>query len=85
VEALPDGALRVTGEMTIRGVSREVTVPVRLLPLDPADEDGTAIGFETRFQLDRTDYGVNGTRWSAGRLMLSHEVDIHLRILARRR
>jgi polyisoprenoid-binding protein YceI len=43
----------VTGDLTIRGITRKVTVPVRLL------------GFETSFTIKRRDFGVTGGRWVA--------------------
>jgi hypothetical protein len=43
---------------------------------------GDVAGFETRFTIDRTAYGVNGARWSGGRLSLSREVEIELRLAA---
>jgi len=41
---------------------------------------GQYAGFETEFTLDRTDYGVNGTRWSGGKLVISHEVKVRILI-----
>jgi hypothetical protein len=35
---------------------------------------------ERRFAIDPTASGVNGTRWSGGRLSLGREVDVELRI-----
>ena len=61
----------VTGDITIRGVTRRITVPVK---------SGTVGGFESNFTLDRTDFGVNGTRWSGGKLQLSKEVEVHLAV-----
>ncbi|MGH9778008.1 MAG: YceI family protein, partial [Candidatus Acidiferrales bacterium] len=61
----------VTGNMTIRGVTRQLTVPVKLLgfshyPDGHGSERVNIAGFETSFTLDRTAFGVNGTRWSGG-------------------
>lgn len=51
----------VTGDLTIRGVTRRITVPVRLLGANDKHA-----GFETSFTIDRNAFGVKGTRWMAG-------------------
>lgn len=33
---------------------------------------------EATFTIDRTDYGVNGFRWSGGNLSIRKEITIHL-------
>ena len=53
----------VTGDLTIRGVTRRVTVPVKLIGVSP---DRRRAGFETEFTIKRRDFGVNGARWSSG-------------------
>jgi len=68
----------VTGDITIRGTTRSITVPVHFLGVNESGSEGILAGFETSFTLDRTDFGVNGTRWSGGRALLSREVQIHL-------
>lgn len=52
---------QVTGDLTIRGVTKRVTVPVKLIGISP---DRKHVGFETEFKIDRRAFGVNGTRWS---------------------
>jgi len=76
-----NGTFQVTGALTIRGVTKTITVPVRLLGFShyaDADERVNIAGFETSFALDRTAFGVNGTRWSGGQLILGNEVNITL-------
>ena len=72
-------AFQVTGALTIRGVTKTITVPVKLLgfhTLTDADKRVNIAGFETSFTLDRTAFGVNGTRWSGGELILGNEVNV---------
>ena len=74
---------QVTGALTIRGITKTITVPVRLLGFShyaDADERVNIAGFETSFTLDRTAFGVNGTRWSGGQLILAREVNITLMV-----
>ncbi len=83
VRALPDRTLQVTGDLTIRGVTRRITIPVRYLGFMRLSEQSSYAGFTTTFTLDRTEFGVNGARWQGGRLLLSKEVTITLEIGAR--
>ena len=56
VREVEPGRLDVTGALTMRGVTRQVTVPVR--------HSGPAAApiFETSFEVDRYDYGIAGGR-----------------------
>ncbi len=78
----PRGEWLVSGGLTIRGVTRTLTVPVELAA-GPAQEPGLAV-FSTRFSIDRRDFGVLGARWSGGRAILAHEVEIELALATRR-
>lgn len=74
---------QVTGALTIRGVTKTITVPVRLLGFSHYADGSERVdiaGFETSFTLDRTAFGVNGTRWSGGQLILGNEVNITLMV-----
>jgi polyisoprenoid-binding protein YceI len=51
----------VTGNLTIHGVTKAITVPVKLV----GARDRYA-GFETTFTIDRRDFGITGGRWVAG-------------------
>ena len=79
---LPRGSdsFDVTGDLTIHAVTHRITVPVKLLGLTTVPNVGELAGFGTIFTLDRTDYGVLGSRWSGGKLLLGKEVTIYLRI-----
>lgn len=83
VAARPDGTLQVTGDITIRGVTRRITIPVRYLGFMRVSEQNSYAGFESTFMIDRTEFGVNGARWQAGRLLLGKEVTVTLQIGAK--
>lgn len=70
----------VTGDLTIRGVTKRITVPVRLLGVS-TQKDGTRMaGFETAFTIDRRAFGVTGGRWVAHSPgVLGNDVTIHIR------
>ena len=65
-----NGALAVTGDITIRGVTKRITVPVRV-----TDQAGRRL-FVTDFELDRYDFGVRGGT-VMGRL-IGRTVRVHL-------
>jgi len=72
VTRLEDGRLRVEGTITIRGTSRPMIVMANAI-------DG---GFETRFELDRYDFGIVGGRVMSR--LIGRTVRIHLRAVADR-
>jgi polyisoprenoid-binding protein YceI len=79
----PDGTLSVTGDMTIRGVTRRMTIPVTLRR---TTESGSAAGtsFESTFQIDRTEFGLNGVPdWHGFHVSISKNVQIHIAIATR--
>lgn len=70
--------LQVTGDLTIRGVTKEVTVPVEIL-----GTMGPKAGFATEFEIDRTDYGVEWNRAAeGGGTILSDEMTIRIDVEA---
>lgn len=82
-EVQPDGTLSVTGDMTIRGITRRMTIPVTLRPTTLA---GTRPGaaFESTFQIDRTDFGLNGSASQYGfHVSIAKKVQIHIAIATR--
>ena len=75
----PDGTLSVTGDMTIRGVTRRMTIPVKLRTTSNGPGQGTA--FESTFQIDRTEFGINGVPdWHGFHVSISKKVQIHIAI-----
>jgi polyisoprenoid-binding protein YceI len=79
----PDGTLSVTGDMTIHGITRRMTIPVTLRP---TTLEGSTPGaaFESTFQIDRTEFGLNGSARQYGfHVSISKKVEIHLAIATR--
>src|SRR5690348_10522491 len=73
----PD-SLNVTGDLTIHGVTKRITVPVRVIGARVMPGIGDFAGFETSFTIDRRDFGVLGTRWSGNKIAIDPAVAIHL-------
>lgn len=70
--------LAVTGDFTLHGVTREITVPVEF-----RGTMGNAAGFATEFTIDRNDYGIEWNRNTGGGAILGNDVDIEIEIEAK--
>ncbi|HEY1253082.1 MAG TPA: YceI family protein [Thermoanaerobaculia bacterium] len=67
----------VTGTLTMRGVSKEITIPVAYLGTvkDPGGNERAS--FELATKLNRKDYGINWNKaLDSGGFMLSDDVDV---------
>ncbi len=75
VSAEPHGSdtLMITGDFTIRDVTKRITIPVRISGVSRVGDLGEVVGFETSFTVDREDYGV-----ATGMSMLGKDVTIHM-------
>ncbi len=78
VARLPGGRASVTGDLTIRGVTRRITVPLVLHGPSEDPDAGLLAGFETAFRIDRREFGVLGSRWSGGKAILGTTVEVRL-------
>jgi len=68
----------VEGDLTIHGVTKHITVPIKVIGVRVIPGIGDFAGFETTFIIDRRDYGVLGSRWSGNTLAIDPTVVIHL-------
>jgi len=74
VETAGEGMLDVTGDLTMRGVTKSVTIPVEVLGIM-----GDKAGFATEFVIDRQEYGVNWNRaLDQGGAILGDDVTVEL-------
>lgn len=74
--------LQVTGNLTIHGVTKQVTVPVSFLGSMDTPM-GTKAGFATEFTIDRKDYGITWNRTlDQGGAILGDEVTIAINVEA---
>lgn len=84
VKAVDADTLEVTGDLTMRGVTKKVTLPVEVLGIMKGPR-GEKAGFETTFKLDRKEYGVNWNRvLDNGGAILGDEVKVNISIEADR-
>jgi polyisoprenoid-binding protein YceI len=81
VVAKEGAMLEVTGNLTLHGVTRQVTLPVAVLGTMRAPR-GEKAGFETSFTIDRKEYGITWNNVLDSGPMLGDEVKIHIDIEA---
>lgn len=79
VERITGTRFRVTGDLTIRGVARPVTLELRLTGAESDAPGGSRVGFTGRATVDRTDWGIN---W--GRGMIGRKVKLEFEVAATR-
>ena len=56
----------VTGDLSLHGVSREITVPVEFTGSGKTPKGQDAIGFYAEFNIDRSDYGMSNLLGATG-------------------
>ena len=80
VKAMDADTLEVTGDLTIKGVTRKVTIPVDVLGSVKTPR-GEKAGFETSFKLDRKEYGITWNRaLDTGGAVLGDSVNVTISI-----
>ncbi|HZH97509.1 MAG TPA: YceI family protein [Fimbriimonadaceae bacterium] len=74
-----DGVFVVSGDFTMHGVTKQVTIPFRSTGQQKVG-DATVIGFEGEFTINRNDYGIS---YGADRTpqMLGNDVSVELSLL----
>lgn len=80
-----ENKLDVLGTLTIRGVSKEVMVPVTILGVGPGMR-GEVAGFRSDFKVNRKDYGIVwNSNLDKGGTVLGDEVEVRLLVEAGRK
>lgn len=78
VEPRGKNLANVTGDLTIRGVTKRITVPVRLTG-EAKNGNQSLAAFETTFTIDRRHFNITGGRWIAQSPgVLANEVTIRI-------
>ncbi len=71
VVASSDGTLNVNGRLTIKGITKTITIPFTTIP------SGNGYIFEGAFTIDRRDFNVGGNSF-----VLGNEVKVRLKVQA---
>lgn len=78
VAAKADGTFSITGDMTIRGITKQLIIPVKLRR-SSQDVDHSSPVFESTFQIDRTEFGLNGLpKWNGLKVSISRNVEVRI-------
>lgn len=73
----------VTGDLGMRGVTKETVLTVEVLGLTPSPWGTTNAGFEATGKINRKDFGINWNKaLDQGGFVLGDEVEIHILIEA---
>src|SRR5690606_10647326 len=76
VEALGENNYQVTGDLTIKGITKEVTAPVTF------KEDGGTGVFEGSFEFPRADFNIGEGQWKDFSIV-ANEIQITFHIVAK--
>ena len=77
VEALGDDRYQVTGELSIKGNTKEVNAPFEF------SESGDTASFEGSFTLERADFGIGERQWKDFSIV-ANEIEVHFDVVAKR-
>ncbi len=84
VEKVSDTELKVTGDFTMRGVTKVITLPVTLLGEMKGKDGKATAGFSVTTKLDRKEFGINWNRaLDNGGVLLSDEVTVEISMEAK--
>ena len=76
VEAVGEGSYQVTGDLVIKGNTREVTAPFTF-----KEEDGAGV-FEGSFTFQRADFGVGEGQWKDYSIV-ANDIEIRFHVVAK--
>jgi polyisoprenoid-binding protein YceI len=83
IEKTGESTYDVTGTLTMRGVSKRVTLPVELLGIGTDPWGNTRAGFSTETTVDRQEYGINWNQaLDQGGYLLGDDVEVQVNIEA---
>ncbi|HEX4951881.1 MAG TPA: YceI family protein [Thermoanaerobaculia bacterium] len=81
VKKTGDNTYAVTGDFTMRGVTKQITLPVTFTGKMGDPWGNTKAGFETATTLNRKEYGINWNKaLDAGGLILGDEVKVAINL-----
>jgi polyisoprenoid-binding protein YceI len=84
VQKVSDNAINVTGELTMHGVTRTVTLPVMFQGELKDARGNLRAGFSVDTRIDRKEYGITWNRaLDSGGYLLSDEVEISINVEAK--
>lgn len=83
VEPTGDESARITGELTMRGVTRTITIDAEYLGQGPSPFGDVRAGFEGTVKINREDFGLTWNQaLESGGVLVGKEVKITLNVQA---
>jgi polyisoprenoid-binding protein YceI len=83
IERVSDTEYQVTGDLTLRGITKPVTIDLEYTGSAVDPYGNTRVGFEGATQVNRKDWGVNwNTALEAGGVLVSEKVTLEFEISA---
>ncbi|MFD5276287.1 YceI family protein [Pseudarthrobacter sp. NPDC058362] len=83
VDQIEEGNFIVSGDLTIRGVTQEVSLPIEFLGVERDAFGSLRAGFEGSRRIDRQQFGVRwNTALDSGGLMVSDKITLEFEISA---
>lgn len=81
VDEVEEGSYIVNGDLTIRDITRPVSVPLELLGVDRDQTGALRAGFEGKRRIDRKDWGVTwNTTLDSGGLLVSDKITLEFEL-----
>ena len=83
VEVSEDGVVELTGDLTIKGITRPVELDVEFLGAGQDPWGGQRVGFEATTEISRKDFGIDfNVPLDGGKVLIGDKVSIHLAVEA---
>ena len=81
IEEVDDDAYMVTGDLTIRDITRSIIVPLRLVGVDTDPFGNVRAGLEGSRRIDRRDWGVTwNTPLDSGGLLVGERIQLEFEL-----
>lgn len=83
IEAIDDETYRITGDLTMRGITNQLVLTAEVNGIEPGMDGGERVGLEVTGQLSRGDYGMKFNQaLGSGNMLVSDKVKLVLDIAA---
>ena len=81
IDEIEENNYVVVGELTIRGVSRPLTIPLQLVGLERDQTGALRAGLEGARRIDRREWGVEwNTRLDSGGMLVSEKITLEFEL-----